>query len=172
MKSIVMLLLPLVSLGQVKLDKPISLLDNKIQFLVPKDLSNMSKEMWNLKYHDTPRPALVLTDENGEINLLVDITQQPAAENQMGDYKDFRVANLKKTRIDVKILGQGIKKVNGKAIGFIKFASQASDQNVFNYYFFTVVNGKILLFTFNCIQKLQDTWEKVADDILNSIRLN
>jgi hypothetical protein len=28
----------------------------------------MSDEMWTLKYHNLPRPTLVLTDENGEIN--------------------------------------------------------------------------------------------------------
>lgn len=172
MKCIALLFLPFIGLAQVKLDKTISLLNNKVEFLVPKELANMSKEMWSLKYHDTPRPALVLTDENGEINLLVDFTPQPAAENQIADYKDFRIAKLKKTRTDIKIIGQGVKKANGKTIGFIKFTSQASDQNVYNFYFFTVVNGKILFFTFNCIEKLQDTWEKAADDILGSIKLN
>lgn len=126
--------------------------------------------MWTLKYHNQPRPELVLTDENGEINLLVDLTHQPAAESQIAAYKDFRISNLKKTRTDIKILGDGIKSVNGKNIGFIKFSSEARDQNIFNFYFFTIVNGKILFFHFNCIEKLQKSWEKTADEILNSLK--
>jgi hypothetical protein len=171
MKFIALLFFPVFSFGQIKLDNKISLLDNKVEILTPKELSKMSDEMWTLKYHNLPRPELVLTDENGEINLLVDLTQQPAAETQIAGYKDFRINNLKKTRTDIKILGDGIKSVNGKSIGFIKFSSQASDQNIFNFYFFTVVNGKILLFTFNCIEKLQKVWEKTADEILNSMKL-
>jgi hypothetical protein len=54
---------------------------------------------------------------------------------------------------------------------FIKFSSQASDQNIFNFFFFTVVNGKILIFTFNCIERLQKPWEKAADEILDSIKV-
>jgi len=171
MKFVALLFLPIFSFGQIKPDRTISLLDHKVEILAPKELSKMSAEMWTLKYHNLPRPELVLTDENGEINLLIDLTQQPAAESQIAAYKDFRVDNLKKTRKDVKILGEGIKKVNGKNIGFIKFTSQASDQPIFNYYFFTVVDGKILLFTFNCIEKLQMTWEKVADKMLDAIKI-
>jgi len=171
MKFIALLFLPLLSLGQTKLDKTISLLNGKVEILAPNELFNMSDEMWKLKYHNLPKPALVLTDENGEINLLVDLTQQPAVENQIAAYKDFRIENLKKTRTDIKILGEGIKNVNGKNIGFIKFSSQASDQNIYNFYFFTVVDGKITFFNFNCIEKLQNTWEKTADKILDSLKI-
>ncbi len=171
MKLIALLFFPILSFGQIKLDKTISLFNDKVEILSPKELSKMSDKMWTFKYHNLPRPELVLTDENAEINLLVDLTQQPAAESQIAAYKDFRISNLKKTRTDIKILGDGIKTVNGKKIGFIKFSSQASDQNIFNFYFFTVINGKILLFNFNCIEKLQKTWEKTADEILNSLKI-
>jgi hypothetical protein len=100
----------------------------------------------------------------------VTLTQQTAEESQIMAYKDFRISNLKKTRTDIQILGDGIKNVYGKNIGFIKFSSQASDQNIFNFYFFMVVNGKILQFTFNCIDKLQKPWEKAADEILDSVK--
>lgn len=171
MKLIALLLFPVLSFGQPKLDRKISLLDNKVDILAPDELSKMTDEMWTLKYHTMPRPELVLTDENGEINLLADFTQQPATDNQLTAYKNFRISNLKKTRTDIKVLSDGVKIVNGKKIGYIKFLSQASDQSIFNYYFFTVVNGKILFFTFNCIEKLQKIWEKTADQMLDSLKI-
>jgi hypothetical protein len=171
MKLIALLFFPILSFAQIKPDKTISLLDNKVELLVPKELSKMSDEMWTLKYHNLQRPELVLTDVNGEINLLVELTQQPAAESQIAAYKDFRISNLKESRKDIKILQDGIKTVNGKNIGFIKFSSHASDQNIFNFYFFTVVKGNILFFTFNCIEKLQKSWEKTADEMLASIKI-
>lgn len=171
MKFIALLLLPVFCTAQIKADKTISLFNNKVELKAPKELAEMTASMWTLKYHDLPRPEMVLTDENGEVNLLAELTKQPIADSQVVLYKDFRVSNLKKTRKDVSILGEGMKKVNGKNIGFIKFTSQASDQKIFNYYFFTTVNGKIMLLTFNCIEKLQPDWEKVADQMLNSIKI-
>jgi len=55
-------------------------------------------------------------------------------------------------------------------VGYIKFLSQAVDQAVFNYYFFAVADGKVLFFTFNCIEKLRKDWEKEADEIVASVK--
>ncbi len=93
MKFIVLLFFPIFSFSQIKLDNTISLLDNKVQILAPQQLSKMSDEMWTFKYHTLPRPELVLTDQNGEVNLLVDLTQQPATENQIAAYKNFRLTS-------------------------------------------------------------------------------
>jgi hypothetical protein len=69
------------------------------------------------------------------------------------------------------VLDEGVKTINGKKIGYFKFLTQAVDQKVFNYYFFTVVNGKILLFSFNSIEKLQKKWEHTADEIVASLKI-
>jgi hypothetical protein len=168
MKSIILLFFPILSFSQAKLEK-IAFLDNKVEILAPKELSIMTDAMWTLKYQKLARPILVLTDKNGEINLIADMTQQPANESQLTQYKDFRISQLKKSRPDLELLADGIKTIAGKKIGYFKFLSQAIDQKVFNYSFFTLVNGKILFFTFNCIQTLQSTWEKTADEIVASL---
>jgi hypothetical protein len=170
MKLILFLLFPMCSFSQITLEK-ISFLDNKIEILAPKKLSKMTDEMWTLKYHKKERPILVLTDENGEVNLIADMTQQPAAENQIASFKDFQIVQLKKSRPDIKVSAEGVKTINGKKVGYFKFISQAIDQKVFNYYFFTVYEGKILLFTFNCIEKLQGVWEKSAEEIVASLKI-
>jgi len=169
MKFIALLLFPFFSFSQDKFDK-INLLENKVEILAPKELSKMTDQMWSFKYPKRARPILVLTDENGEVNLIADMTKQPAAENQLASFKDFQIAQLKKSRPDLKVLEDGVKTINGKKVPYFKFLSQAIDQKVFNYYFFTLVDGKILLFTFNCIEKLRTTWEKSADEIVASLK--
>src|SRR4051812_20496235 len=96
MKFIALLLFPIFSFGQIKPDQKISLLDNKIEIFAPKELSKMSDKIWTFKYHNLPRPEVALTDENGEVNFLIDLTQQPASQSQIGQYKDFRITNLLK----------------------------------------------------------------------------
>lgn len=148
----------------------LSFLSGKVKILAPSDLKPMSDQMWSLKYQNRTRPVLVLSDEAGEVNLIADMTRQPAAESQLVSFKDFQIQQLKSKRTDLVLLSNGIKTINGKKVGYIKFQTQAIDQKIFNYYFFTLVDGKILLFTFNCIEKLQKQWESTADQILASLK--
>lgn len=169
MKFLVFLLFPILCFGQSNLDT-VSILDGKVKLLAPKELSSMTDEMWAVKYQKRTRPTMVLTDEGGEVNLIADLTQQPASESQIAAFKDFQVQQLKNKRSDLNLLGDGVKVVNGKKVGYFKFLTQAIDQKVFNYYFFIIVDGKVLLFTFNCIEKLQKKWESTADNIVASIK--
>ena len=169
MKVLILLLIPTFSFSQTKLDT-VSFLSGKAKILAPKELKPMSEQMWTLKYQQRTRPVLVLSDEDGEVNLIADMTQQPASESQLASFKDFQIQQLKSRRPDLELLSEGVKTINGKKVGYFKFVTQAIDQKVFNYYFFTLVNGKILLFTFNCIEKLQKKWESTADQIVASLK--
>jgi len=153
----------------MKLDLRISMFDEKIEFSIPKKFGKMPKSMWEVKYRNLPMPDLVLTDPDGEINLLLNKTDNEAGENELEEYKNFRIRNLQNQRKDISILDQGVKIVNGIKISFFKFSSLAVDQGVFNFYFFIILEGKIVTFTFNCIRSLQKTWEKTADAIMESV---
>jgi len=143
---------------------------DKVELMVPVQLQEMTQEKWKIKYNTPKRPVVVLTDADAEVNLLIDTTAQPADEDFLEEYKNFRKDNLTKTRKDVAFLQDGIATANGKKMAFIKFWSQVADTRIFNYYFFAVAKGKIVAFTFNCIEKLKPTWEKLADDMLASVK--
>ena len=168
MKFIIILLFPVFSFAQTNFEKKIFL--EKVEILIPTELTKMTDDAWQIKYHNLPKPSAALSDENGEVNLLIDLTQQQAKEIQLEAYKDMRLTNLKK-RADVKILDHGVKYINGKKASFIKFSSEATDQTVFNYYIFIILDGKILSFTFNCIDKLKTDWEKAAEKMFASLAL-
>lgn len=168
MRFLILLLFPTLCFSQTKLDT-ISILTNKVKLLAPKELKSMSDEMWTAKYQRRTRPILVLSDEDGKVNLLADMTQLTASEDQIPAFKDVQVQQLKKSRPDLTVIDEGVKIINGKKIGYFKFLTQAVDQKVFNYYFFTEIDGKILLFSFNCIEKLQKKWEPTADKIISSL---
>jgi hypothetical protein len=163
--------LPVIGFSQGNLQK-VTVIDQKVEILVPKDLTKMTDQFWNTKYPNRQRPILVLSDGNGEINLLADMTLQELSEKQLSAYKDFRIDHLKQGPSQVKILEDSIINVNERKVGYIKFTSQAIDQNIFNYYFFVIVDGKVLLFTFNCIEKLRAKWEKLADNMVISLKVN
>ena len=127
----------------------------------------MSDEAWNIKYPTKPRSEMALSTKNGEVNLLGELTKQECPEDRLTAFKDFQVGQLKQ----YEVTSQGVKTVNGRKIAFIKFNSKAIDKDVFNYYFFTIVDGKVLFFTFNASEKEKKSWEKAADKILSSIKV-
>ena len=171
LKYLLLLFLPAVSTGQIKLDHKISLFRGTAAIAAPAILTKMNEQAWKLKYGAMPQPELAISDSAAEINLLGERTEQPCSESQLAQYKDFRIANLKKTRKDITIIDQGIKEVNGKKLAFLKFMSQAADSRIFNYYFFAVVDKKIIMFTFNCMEKHRKAWEKAADAMAESLRV-
>jgi hypothetical protein len=170
-KLLVLLVLPALTFGQTKLTQTISLLDNKVEIGAPAALQKMTPAVWKLKYGAAQQPDLALSDKNAEVNLIAQYTTQKWTSDDLTEYKDYRIANLKKTRTDVQVLEDGIKDINGKKVGFFKFTTQAKGDKIFNYYFFTVVDGKILLFTFNCTATLKSSWEKTADEMAASLKV-
>jgi hypothetical protein len=169
MRFLLLFLFPTFGFCQTKLDT-ISLLSNRIKLLAPVELKSMSDEMWTAKYQRRTRPILVLSDVDGEVNLLADMTQIPVSESQVTAFKDAQIQQLKKSRPDMVVIAEGVKTINGKNVGYFKFLTQAVDQKVFNYYFFTSVDGKLLLFSFNSIEKLRKKWEQTADEIVASLK--
>ena len=167
----ILFLLPIVLFSQTKMDK-ISFLNNKIEIVVPSDLMKMSDDMWKKKNNTTPKPLLVLVDANGEINLTASIVPRIVKDIQVMDFKQFQLKNFKENRPDVTVLSEGFKIADNRKVGYIKFKSKAVDQNVFNYYFFVLDTDKMIFFSFNCVERLQSTWEDIADKIVNSIKIN
>ncbi len=155
--------------AQLKLENKITLLNGKVEILVPSVLAEMNQAQWTLKYGTSSRPELALSDPGFEVSLNAQYTSHQRTEDQLQEYKDFRIASLKKTRTDVQILNEGIIEIHGKKVGFFTFNTQAIGSEIYNYYFFTVVDGKVLLFHFNCKESLRNDWEKTSKEIANSL---
>ena len=169
LKTLLILLLPICLKAQILLEKK-SFINNKIELLVPKDFKPMTAEMLNAKYPNrNQQPYLILTNEDADVNIVISPLSQSLQANQVAEFKDFQINQLKKMRPDAKWLDNGVKTINGKSIGYFKFISSAIDQTVFNYYFFTDMDGKILLLTFNCTEKLLPTWKDATEKIVSSL---
>ena len=157
--------------SQIELLK-LSLLDNKVSVLAPKGFTQMTEEMLALKYPATAnKPQWVLTDEDGTVNLTYSFTSSAIDDNGIPAFTDKMLAVLKTNRKDIEFIDDGILLQEGKNIGYIKFISQARDQKVFNYMFYISLDNRLLLFSFNCIEKLRKKWEVKADEMAASLRL-
>ena len=167
----VLLLLPYFSQSQIKLVRR-SLLNGKVELSVPANFKQMSTQALAAKYaHQGQQPAAVFNDAKADVNLVISQTGQTMTPDQIGQYKDFMINTLKHARPDAAWLDNGVKTINGKQVGYFKLMTTAADQKVFAFYFFTILDGKLLMFTFTCPQTLQPKWKTTADAMLASLKV-
>lgn len=163
--------LPVCSFAQAVAHKKLSLLNGKVEISFPAELTEMTNENWKKKYGSAEKPFLALSDKKLELSMIAHQTGQEWVEAEMNEYVQFRIDNFKNNRLDAKVLEHGVKDVNGKKVGFIKFETKPGNTVIFNYYFFAVLDGQMLLFSFNTPETLKAQWEKPADEILGSLKI-
>jgi hypothetical protein len=146
-----------------------SLLNNRITLKVPKEFDIMSEEMTKLKYPSERRPTLVYSNPSGGINVALNLTQNRANQQLIEPYKENLVQTFKKLYPSAEWKSSGVNTVNGRKVGYMELVTPAIDTEIYNLIFFTDVDGKLLLCTFNCTKKSISEWTPVAKEIMNSL---
>jgi len=160
--------LTLVSLLTIDLEKK-SIFNDKVEILLPKEFEIMSEEMMAVKYPNGRRPTLVYTDKTGGINVAFNHTANKITSDQFESYKESLVSMFKNLYPSAEWKGTGIKEINGRKVGYIELITPAVDTKIYNLMFFTDLDGRLLLCTFNCVEKKQADWAESAQQIMNSL---
>jgi hypothetical protein len=148
-----------------------SLLNDKVEMKVPKDFDIMKEEMLQLKYPSEQRPTLVFTDEPGTINVALNHIQSKASQASIVLYKDNFLKTFKNVYPSAEWKGSGVLEVNGRKVGYLELVTPAIDTDIYNLMFFTDVEGRLLLCTFNCTKEKMAEWTPVGQQILHSLRI-
>jgi len=149
-----------------------SLLGNRIELKIPKHFVVMSDEMLQAKYPAVNRPTLVYTNESGGINVALNLTVSKADQDMIPQYKDFFVSTFKSTYPTAVWKNEGVVEINGRKTGFLELITPALDTEIYNLIFFTDLDGKLLLCSFNCTIEQLDTWAPLAKEIMNSLKIS
>lgn len=166
------IILPLLSVAPDKVDFTTkSLLEDKIELKIPKDFDIMSEELIKLKYPSDRRPTLVYSNETGEINVALNLTDNKANQDLIEPYVENLVTTFKNMYPSAKWKDSGTKVINGKKVGYLKLITPAIDTKIYNVLFFTDLDGKLLLCTFNCTEKNIKKWGTAGDEIMNSLQI-
>lgn len=156
--------------NEIELEKKM-LLNGKVEILLPKSFDIMPEEMLKLKYPSAQRPTLVYSNEDGTINIAFNHTASKAAQQQIDSYKDYFISTFKKSYPTAEWIGSGVKKINGRDIGYLEVITPAIDTQIYNLLFFTDLDNRLLLATFNCVIEEKENWLDAAHQIMNSLAL-
>jgi hypothetical protein len=148
-----------------------SLLNNKVELKIPKAFDIMSEELMKLKYPSERRPTLVYSNESGGINVALNLTQNKANSKLIPSYKDNFVQTFKNLYPSAEWKDSGVMTINGKEVGYLELVTPAMDTEIYNLVFFTDLDGKLLLCTFNCTKKSINEWTPIAKEIMHSLKV-
>lgn len=166
------LIIPLCTLkAQVQELELISLFDNKLEIKVPVDFEIMSDELLKLKYPLNRRPTLVYTNESAAVNVAFNLTANPANQELLHTYKSTFITTFSSFYPDAEWIDNGIKTVNNQDVVYLELITQAVDNDIYNLIFFTNLDGKLLLCTFNCSKEKVTNWKDTAHIIMNSLAI-
>lgn len=155
-------------LFQVDLEK-LSLIDNKIEILVPKGWKPMSEDLIKIKYPGARPPKYVLSDVTGGISLAFNHTDSRATQDQIELYKGVLKSSLTNAFPEAEWIEDSVKLINGKNVGFCKVITNAQSGRIYNQMFFTDLDGKLLICSFNVVENKMKAWKATADEIMNSL---
>lgn len=148
-----------------------SILNDKVEILLPREFEVMSEDMMKLKYPSERRPTLVYTDKTGGINVAFNHTTSKANQQQIDAYKDNFVNTFKNLYPSAEWNETGTKEINGRKVGYLELVTPALDTKIYNLMFFTDLDGRLLLCTFNCVEKKQKDWHETAKQIMSSLTI-
>jgi hypothetical protein len=148
-----------------------SLLNDQVELKIPKEFQIMSEERIALKYPKEKPPTLVYTNESGGINVALNHTSSTANQNAIASYKDYLKKALSEMSSSLKWKSDGVAEINGRKVGYLEFMTQAIDTKIYNLMFFTDVDGKLLICTFNCTKSDIKEWTSAAKEIMYSLKV-
>jgi len=148
-----------------------SLLDDRIELKIPSEFEIMSDELLAIKYPSANRPTLVYSNETGGINVAFNHTPNQANQEAIAPIEENLFEVFKTNFPTAEWKDHGIKEINGRQVGYLEMITPAIDTDIYNLLFFTDVDGRLLICTFNCTIHRAELWEEPAHEIMQSLKV-
>ena len=149
-----------------------SLFDDRVEIKVPEKFYELPEEMLKLKYPSERRPSLVYSNEKTTINLAFNLTESPANDEAMAIYTGKLVEVMKNVYPSAEWIGDGTVEINDRQVGFLEMITPAIDVEIYNLMFFTHLEGKMLMCSFNCTKPEMVEWKPTSHEIMESLKIN
>lgn len=166
---------------QINLDEPILIGEELLEFedillfhdqmsvKIPKSFKDMPLEMAKMKYMAENRPQIIKMNESGAANITFSWLNQPMQKKEIETaMKQIKmlIKRLNPTNIfyDMKVEENG-----SVSYGWFDYKSVAIDGAVYNIMSFLIINGIVVMCSFNCPFTEMEDWKPVAIKMIASV---
>lgn len=148
-----------------------TLLAGKVQILIPTDFQRMSQEVLIQKYPSNNRPAIVFTDVTGTINLAVNHTTNRISLEQLPQALPVFANQFENLYPSIQWYRKEVTTLNERRFVVMEFITPAVDGEIYNLMFITELEGRLLMFNFNCTRENEGKWKTIAYQMMNSVNV-
>lgn len=147
------------------------LLAGRLSVLVPESFFQMSDEMLRLKYPSERRPAIVLTNPEGSVNVAVNHTDNALQPAQLPEAHVAMEQMFRNLHPSAAWNRSEIVSIKGRRFFVLDLVTPAIDTKVRNIMAGTSLEGRFLIVTFNCTRELEPEWGDAGRRIIESVSL-
>ena len=162
-----------------------------IQVSIPEEFSVMSPELYSRKYGAYRPPIAIYSSVDNLVDFGINESINRSLKafaradwnaQDMEMIKGIYKASIVSMHSDVKFLQDKVESINGRTFAVLEFVGAVKDEDKtitfnnkpvrqYSYLMYTVKDGRILIFNFNCPVQLQNQWQDTAKQIMQSISI-
>jgi len=145
-------------------------LSERVEILIPKGFEVMTEQQMDFAYAKAQsRPSVIFTNNN-LISLAFNYSDNDADQDMVDIYSASFGKTYHKQYKDATWFGDGVKNINNRKVGYLEFMKPEMGHEVYTLIFFTDVEGKLMICTFNCADRQKPEWEPIAKQIMLSLK--
>ena len=156
-------------------------ISDTVSVLLPSDFSIMPDDAIAAKYPAPRKPIGAFTSPNGQVDFIVSERPSTFKKEDLAMLKQFYRSAITNKYSKVDFIQEDVKQYNKHDFISFEFTSSVVDEEkstnklapIRRYTFiqYTIVNDKLLIFTFNSPINLQQLWQPTARKMMQSIKL-
>jgi hypothetical protein len=148
-----------------------TVLDGKVEMLLPSSFELMNEEMLNVKYPSGKRPTQVYTNEAGSVNVALNHTKDRLKAGQIPQFHKYVDGVFRRLYPSAHWYRSEVAEINGRQFVLLELRTPAIDTDVRNIIIGTSVDDRFLLIAFNVVQELEDEWLAVGNKMIQSVKI-
>ncbi|WP_028592461.1 hypothetical protein [Paenibacillus massiliensis] len=148
------------------------LLDGRVGMTMPVTFHEMAPELKQMKYPSAHRPSLILTNQEGSINLALNWIDSDVGSQDVEQLTTDMTAVIKQTQRIQEWQSEGLVDLHGQQLGYCEFTTPVWNDLLYHLMFFTELEGQAFIGTFNCTAEHLLIWRPFAYRMLSTLKLN
>ncbi|MEM1408806.1 MAG: hypothetical protein AAGG59_18625 [Bacteroidota bacterium] len=152
-----------------------------ITVMLPDNLYAMSEDDMSRRYPSVRRPIGAFTTDSRLADFSVNISATQWRVEDVDMAKSFFKSSLFNLFDRVNLIKEEIKEIDEKKFIVYEFDSRLNGDPSsleaknpilrYNYLQYLIINGKTLVFSFNCHPRLKEEWQPVVEEMMSSVKV-
>lgn len=148
---------------------------------LPDNLYEMSADDMARRYPSVRQPIGAYTNDSRLADFNVNISATKWRAEDVDIAKGFFKASFYNLFDRVEMINEEVKEIDGKKFIIFEFDSRLNGDPSsleaknpilrYNYMQYLLINGKTLVFGFNCHPRLKDEWKSIAEEMMSTIKV-